>query len=385
MRTIKISFLSALLCLISHVCFAQAYEYGCMKHDGEIYECLMTKSYGQDKLMFSLSSKSNLNTVFSITGLSFLTYLTKEKENILKLFLSNGEILTGKYSVEEATLWFRIGTHNFLSNKVNISVENKRMAYVMKQLRKFNITKISINGKIVSTPNFRSAATIDAMCKTLISKTGDQGQYGSTNTSSTSPGASSSTRSTGNCPDGNHPHLIDLGLPSGTKWACCNVGANKPESSGEYYSWGEVVTKYRYNYKTYLHYSNGRYINIGTDISGSRYDAAHVEWGGNWRMPTYNEAKELINNCTYEWTVLNGVKGGKFTSKINGKSIFLPASGLRGDSGLEEQGVYGYCWSGTLNSNDDTHAYYLGCNSTNAFCNYWIRPCGHPVRPVRKN
>lgn len=205
------------------------------------------------------------------------------------------------------------------------------------------------------------------------------------NTSSNSPGTSSSTRPTGNCPDGNHPHLIDLGLPSGTKWACCNVGANKPESSGEYYSWGEVATKYRYNYKTYLHYSNGRYINIGTDISGSRYDAAHVEWGGNWRMPTYNEAKELINNCTYEWTVLNGVKGGKFTSKINGKSIFLPASGLRGDSGLEEQGVYGYCWSGTLNSNDDTHAYYLGCNSTNAFCNYWIRPCGHPVRPVRKN
>ena len=70
------------------------------------------------------------------------------------------------------------------------------MAYVMKQLRKFNITKISINGKIVSTPNFRSAATIDAMCKTLISKTGDQGQYGSTNTSSTSPGASSSTNTT---------------------------------------------------------------------------------------------------------------------------------------------------------------------------------------------
>ena len=118
------------------------------------------------------------------------------------------------------------------------------------------------------------------------------------------------------CPDGNHPHLIDLGLPSGTKWACCNVGATQPEEYGGYYAWGETEEKEVYSEDTYKYYQNGSYVNIGSDISGTEYDVAHVNWGSDWVMPTHDEQMELLNNCTSEWTTLNGVNGRKFISFI---------------------------------------------------------------------
>ncbi len=85
------------------------------------------------------------------------------------------------------------------------------------------------------------------------------------------------------CPDGNHPHMIDLGLPSGTKWACCNVGASKPEDYGNYYAWGETQPKSVYDEDTYAYYQNGSYVNIGSDIAGTGYDAATANWGAPWR------------------------------------------------------------------------------------------------------
>ena len=106
---------------------------------------------------------------------------------------------------------------------------------------------------------------------------------------------------------------IDLGLPSGTKWASCNIGANKPEEYGDYFSWGETTTKKEYTKNNYLYYKNGKYLNIGADISGTQYDVARAKWGGKWRIPTKDEVEELVDNCKYEWTTLNGVKGGKFT------------------------------------------------------------------------
>jgi len=102
------------------------------------------------------------------------------------------------------------------------------------------------------------------------------------------------------CPDDNHPHMIDLGLSSGTKWACCNVGANKPEGNGDYYAWGETQTKSKYNWSTYTHCdgSEENCHNIGSDIAGTRYDVAHVKWGGSWVMPSRDQIKELKDNCT---------------------------------------------------------------------------------------
>lgn len=139
----------------------------------------------------------------------------------------------------------------------------------------------------------------------------------------------------GNAPEG--VEAVDLGLPSGTKWASCNVGATKPEESGGYFAWGETEEKEYYNDVTYL-YSTGedidrdgeyeekeRYKHLGPDISGTEYDVAHVKWGGDWRMPTLDQFKELLANCTSKWTSLNGMIGCKFISKINGSTIFFPA------------------------------------------------------------
>ena len=115
------------------------------------------------------------------------------------------------------------------------------------------------------------------------------------------------------CPDENHPHVIDLGLPSGTLWACCNVGADKPDGYGGYYAWGEVEEKDEYTEVTYLYcigeYPNGygyysrnrNFQNIGSDIAGTQYDVAHVKWGGSWVMPNIEQCRELLDNCSYTW------------------------------------------------------------------------------------
>ena len=189
------------------------------------------------------------------------------------------------------------------------------------------------------------------------------------------------------CPDGNHPHMIDLGLPSGTKWACCNVGANKPEEYGGYYAWGETETKSTYSWSTYIHCDGTRESchDIGKDISGTKYDVAHVKWGGSWVMPTGDQQDELRNNCTYKWTTVNGVEGGRFTSKKNGKSIFLPAAGYRYGSGLSDAGSGGFYWSSTQNPSNTNNAYNLNFYSGDVDWSGDSRYNGQGVRPVVRN
>lgn len=169
------------------------------------------------------------------------------------------------------------------------------------------------------------------------------------------------------CPDENHPHLIDLGLPSGTKWACCNVGADKPEAFGGRYAWGATE-------------ENGSYATADSDISGSQNDVAHVKWGSNWRMPTKDNIMELLNNCTSEWATPNNVEGRKFTSKINGSSIFLPAAGSRWSGELYDVGTRGEYWSSTTNAKV---AYFLTFHSYGAYWGSSHRENGLSVRPVR--
>lgn len=142
------------------------------------------------------------------------------------------------------------------------------------------------------------------------------------------------------CPDSHHPHLIDLGLPSGTMWACCNVGADAPKEFGGKYAWGETETKDVYNIKTYKfakevdpnsydgHYwiwMDYRYIYvyIGNNISGTDYDVAHVRWGKPWRMPTSTESQEICDNCTWVEYTLNGTAGYKVIGP-NDNYIFMP-------------------------------------------------------------
>ena len=183
---------------------------------------------------------------------------------------------------------------------------------------------------------------------------------------------------------------VDLGLPSGTMWANMNVGAEKSEDYGDYFAWGETEPKEVYNWDTYQYGSSENDVeDIGSDIAGTAYDAATANWGTPWRMPSVDQIKELLENCSYEWTTLNGVKGGKFTSKKNGNSIFLPAAGYRWYGEFDYVGTYGYYWSSTLYESDPFDACYLYFDSGNAYwSNYGYgvyRDSGRSVRPVRKN
>ena len=187
------------------------------------------------------------------------------------------------------------------------------------------------------------------------------------------------------CPDNHHPHMIDLGLPSGTKWACCNVGASAPEGYGGYYAWGETEEKIEYYEGSYKYYQNGTYVDIGSDIAGTQYDVAHVKWGGSWVMPSNEQQNELRNNCAYEWTTLNGVNGGKFTSMINKASIFLPAAGCRRNDDLYNAGSFGGYESSTQDLDYSGGAYGCAFVLGSEYYDYDVsRFLGHSVRPVSK-
>ena len=191
----------------------------------------------------------------------------------------------------------------------------------------------------------------------------------------------------------NGHEYVDLGLPSGLKWATCNVGANNPWEYGGYYAWGETEEKSNYDWSTYK-WCNGSYDSQTKYCTDSYYgrvdnktildpedDVAHVKWGGTWRMPTLDEQKELLNKCTWNWTTQNGVNGYKVTGP-NGNSIFLPAAGCRYGTGAYDRGGSGGCWSSSLYSSYSDYAYYLyfGCGN-----HYWddgSRYNGHSVRPV---
>ena len=194
----------------------------------------------------------------------------------------------------------------------------------------------------------------------------------------------------------NGHEYVDLGLSSGTKWATCNVGASKPEEFGGYYAWGETIDKDDYTWETYKwcdgdEYSLTKYCTDGyygefdyrTQLAPAD-DVAHVKWGGSWRMPTKAEQDELLNNCTWTWTTLNGVNGYKVTG-LNGNSIFLPAAGYRRGTEVYNRGSYGYFWSSSLLSDYSNYAFLLYFNSGyHYWSDYYRRYYGLSVRPVSK-
>ena len=182
------------------------------------------------------------------------------------------------------------------------------------------------------------------------------------------------------CPDVNHPHMIDLGLASGTKWACCNVGANAPEEYGDYFAWGETKPKDYYNWSTYIHCDGTKETCHDLGL-GNIADAATANWGLPWKMPTRGQLDELFR-LTSEWTQENGIYGRKFTGS-NGATIFLPAAGLRWSSELDDAGSNGYYWSTTLDElHAPDHAYGQGFNSKGKWWHSGSRSHGLSVRPV---
>lgn len=185
------------------------------------------------------------------------------------------------------------------------------------------------------------------------------------------------------CPDDHHPHVIDLGLPSGTKWCCCNVDAATPEAYGGYYAWGETSEKSDYGWDSYSHFDNntGDFLDIGSDIAGTQYDVAHVKLGGTWRMPCSGQIEEILNNCTRTWTQQNGVNGILVTGE-NGGQIFLPIAGYRSNTLLFNSGERGQYWTSTIFQRNSYNVYYLGIDSDN--CGQFIgrRLNGLSVRAV---
>lgn len=194
---------------------------------------------------------------------------------------------------------------------------------------------------------------------------------------------------------------VDLGLPSGTLWATCNVGASKPEDYGDYYAWGETKTKSIYNWKTYK-YANGyeftltKYCddyregnngftdNLTTLQPGD--DAATANWGNGWRVPSNNQWIELRSKTTNKWTTQNGVKGRLFTAE-NGQSIFLPAAGSKYSYDkvtLDPVGGYGCYMSRSVKAGLPGLAWRFQFDSGKTNFYGEDRVVGFSVRPVRE-
>ena len=201
---------------------------------------------------------------------------------------------------------------------------------------------------------------------------------------------------------------VDLGLPSGLKWAKCNLGASKPSDYGDYYAWGETAPKADFTWDTYkwmqAGHSHWRYITKYTFADGqtggiwydsagafigdnktvldAADDAATANLGSPWRMPTKVEIAELITKCTWTWTTQDGVEGCQVDGP-NGNAIFLPATGHYEESGLIYAGTRGNYWSSSLDSADCTTArgddFFSGGGASGKYYRYY----GLAVRPVR--
>ena len=200
---------------------------------------------------------------------------------------------------------------------------------------------------------------------------------------------------TSSWPEAEDPHdYVDLGLPSGTLWATCNVGASRPEEYGNYYAWGETVPKDYYDFSTYLwtnnygeltKYCNDSYWGVVDNKLelDPEDDAAYANWGSSWRMPTTQQQSELINNCSRQWTTMNGVNGTLLTGP-NGNTLFLPAAGSFNYSELESVGVRCNFWSRSLATSINAgNAFYMYFKSNGRDTWYLGRPLGLTVRAVR--
>lgn len=181
------------------------------------------------------------------------------------------------------------------------------------------------------------------------------------------------------CPDSNHPHLIDLGLPSGVKWACCNVDATNPGEYGSHFAWGETEVKEFYSPGTYT--VDGP--NLGNSIKATNYDVAYVKWGTAWCIPSLADCQELVDNCTWTWEQYgdDGNYGIRVKGK-NGNSIFLPAGGFPNWGGWNRVGSYGTYWTSTHAGGSQSH--YFRFDSSFFETTSWDgeQYVGQSVRPV---
>ena len=197
-------------------------------------------------------------------------------------------------------------------------------------------------------------------------------------------------------------YYVDLGLPSKTMWATCNVCANKPEDYGllfqfgrvDGYRYGDINNKFRTNAQNLEDGSTSEYIPITSssktynvnDILDLVDDAAHVNMGGKWMMPTRAQYIEMFNNTMHKVETINGVKGMLFTSKINNKRLFIPFVGYWYNGGFASAGSNANVWSSQVHPSYVNNAYSLYCNSCGDACIYsdFDRSYAFSVRGVFK-
>ena len=194
----------------------------------------------------------------------------------------------------------------------------------------------------------------------------------------------------------NPGNAVDLGLPSGTLWADCNIGASSPQDVGDYLQWGDTIERDTCDIATYIYTdendTNG-YTYLGTSsdhtenysIAGTQYDAAHVRWGNDWQMPSRAQMNELRDNCTWTWATRNNVQGYEVSG--NGNSIFLPAAGYKVESSIISLSEYGFYWTDTLDTS--VNEYFnlnirvLRIKDDENIISYQPRYHGIPIRPVK--
>lgn len=176
---------------------------------------------------------------------------------------------------------------------------------------------------------------------------------------------------------------VDLGLPSGLKWATCNLGATAAELPGDYYAWGETEVKNSYNENNSK--TSGQELG---DISGNaEYDAARANWGEGWRMPTKDEFVELMSECELEWIVqdeydMEVIKLCKFTGP-NGNSIIIPAAGKKYQSKVTNIAGRDACyWVSTPDADDADCAHRIYIKTGYYQSDVDLRIYGFPIRPV---
>lgn len=197
----------------------------------------------------------------------------------------------------------------------------------------------------------------------------------------------------------NGHEYVDLGLPSGTMWATCNVGATKPEDYGEYFAWGEIYHKIFYGWNTYK-YGKRHWNQLTKYCLDSIYgyngftdslsllqkgdDVAYLRWGDGWSIPTVEQCRELVKNTSSKYAIRNGIEGRLFAAS-NGNSLFMPFAGSRMLDASEvsvDLKSHGHYWSCSLYSDNSDKAWELWFGSTRISVSGEDRYYGRTVRPV---
>ncbi len=174
---------------------------------------------------------------------------------------------------------------------------------------------------------------------------------------------------------------VDLGLPSGLKWATTNVGAASPYEIGDYFSWGELESKERYGMDNCPTYG----VPMGDFSGDAEYDVAAFSWGSTWRMPTEAEVLELKNNCTMEWVMIDNNTQGCFVTGPNGNQIYLPSGGFMTETNADFADSEAAYWTSSPDNNehDQGYATFFYVYNNNFSNRGWMsRYVGMPVRPV---